>query len=148
MGKTGSTGATVGGGHAKATRTTHPEAVRGGKDDPAEPRSGPESESDKPGTPPGHAHAGSGSSGKATEATPPRPAHTPKRGGSAPAGRGIGAGSGAAGTIPDATKVPNGAHDPTGASSASSRARPAESDAPKAPAGGATTEDGSGADSS
>jgi hypothetical protein len=131
-GKTGSTGAAVGGGEAKATRTTHPEALRGAGDDPAEPRSGAKSESNKPDMPRGHAHAGSGSSGQGTKATPPRPAHAPKGGGS----------------VPDATKVPNSAQDPTGASAPSSRAHPAEPDADKVRVGGASTEDGSGADSS
>jgi hypothetical protein len=124
-GKTGSTGAA-----GDATRTTHSEAVRGAEDDPAEPRSGPNSESDKPGMPRGHAHAGSDSSGKGTKASPSRPAHTPKGGGSAP----------------DASKVPNSAHDRTGASVASSRAHRPEPDAPKVRLGGASTEDGSGAD--
>jgi hypothetical protein len=94
-GKTAKTGSTaVGGGDAKATRTTHPEAVRGAEDDPAEPRSAPRSESDKPDVPRGLAHAGSHSSGNGTKAIALRPEHTPKASGPAPAGRGTGAGSG------------------------------------------------------
>jgi hypothetical protein len=129
-GKTDSTGATGAAGDAQPTRTGHAEAVRGAEDDRAEPRSGPTSEPGKPDTSRGHAHAGSGSSGKGTEASPPRPAHPPKGDGSAPAGRGIGAGSGAAGPVPDATKVPNRAPDPTGASAASSSAHPGGPDGP------------------
>ena len=151
-GRTGPTGATapaVGRGHAKTTHTAHPEPGRG-EADPVEPT--PEPASDKPTTPPkGRAHAGPGSSGKGTKATPQRPAHTPKGGGSAPKGRGTGAAADANGSVPDATKAPHGAHgahDATGASAASSRAHPAKSDAPKVRAAEATTEDGSGADSS
>ena len=149
-GTTGSTRATapaVGGGHAKTTHTAHPQAVRGGEGDPVDPKSDPGS--DEPTAPPkGHAHAGSGSSGNGVKATPPRPAHTPKGGGSAPKDRATSAGSGTDGTVPEATKAPHSGHDTTGASVASSGAHPAKSEAPKVRAAAAATEDGSGADSS
>ena len=69
-------------------------------------------------------------------------------GGSTPADRGAGAGSGADGIAPDATKAPRRAHGPTGGSAASPGAPASKSDAPQVRAREATTEDGSGADSS
>ena len=144
-GKTGATASAIGDGHAKTTHTAHPEAVRGGQGGPVE----SEPESDQPTTPPkGHAHAGSGTSGKDATGTPQHPAHTPTSAGFAPKGRATGAGSGTEGTVPDATKPPRSAHDTTGAAAASSGAHPANSDAPKVHAAEATAEDGSGADSS
>jgi hypothetical protein len=146
-GKTGAPGPAVGGGHATTTHTVHPEAVHGGAD-LVESKPEPGSD-DKPTTPPkGHAHAGSGNSGKGATATPERPARTPKSAGSAPKGRATGAGSTADGTVSDASRAPRSGHDTKDASGASSGALPAKSDAPKVRADEANAEHGSGADSS
>lgn len=146
-GATGAAGPATGRGHAGTTPDTQPGVGRGGEADPVEPESDPES--DRLTAPPkGHAHTGSGNSGKGTNATPQRPAHTPKGGGSAPADRGAGAGSGTGGIAPDATKAPRRAHGATGGSAASSGAPASKSDAPQVRAREATTEDGSGVDSS
>ena len=153
-GAAGATGPATDRGHAGTSPDTHPDVVGGGEDEPVEPESelAPEPAPEKLTSPPkGHAHTGpgnTGNTGKGSKATPQRPAHPPKGGGSAPADRGAGGGSGADGTAPDATKAPHHARGATGASAASSGAHAAKSDAPKVRAREATTEDGSGVDSS